>query len=466
MSKTNVAAKRGPVFTHEGATAAHIHPERALRRSIMACLLWEDTFYEDGVSIVDRLQLLVPSVKPEAVADMAIDARTKMKLRHAPLMLARIMARLPSHKHVVGALLPNIIQRADEIAEFLAIYWKDKPNQPLSAQVKKGLAKAFHNFSEFDFAKYDRDGIVKLRDALFLSHAKPAGGTAGRNKEWRRQTTITLGQEAVAEAQSSLGERLWRKIIDRTLTVPDTWEVALSKGADKKETFTRLMQEGKLGALAFLRNLRNMEKAGVDSALVGEYAGKVKLDRVLPFRFVAAARAVPSWEPMIERMMMRALLTAEKLPGNTTLVVDNSGSMRDRLSNKSDMTRFDAAAALAILLREICEDCAVIGFGTHAQAIPPRRGFALRDAIHAGPGGGTNTDEAVKLANGRNYDRIIVLTDEQSHTNIPPPLAGSLAYFVNVATYKNGIGYGPWTHIDGWSEAIIEYIRASESAAR
>lgn len=23
-------------------------------------------------------------------------------------------------------------------------------------------------------------------------------------------------------------------------------------------------------------------------------------------------------------------------------------------------------------------------------------------------------------------------------------------------------GYGPWTHIDGWSEAIVEYVRALE----
>ena len=31
-----------------------------------------------------------------------------------------------------------------------------------------------------------------------------------------------------------------------------------------------------------------------------------------------------------------------------------------------------------------------------------------------------------------------------------------------MASYKNGVGYGKWTHIDGWSEAVIEYIRALE----
>ncbi|MBZ5721330.1 MAG: hypothetical protein LAO03_13205 [Acidobacteriia bacterium] len=33
---------------------------------------------------------------------------------------------------------------------------------------------------------------------------------------------------------------------------------------------------------------------------------------------------------------------------------------------------------------------------------------------------------------------------------------------VKLASYKNGIGYGKWTHIDGWSESVVEYIRALE----
>jgi hypothetical protein len=27
-----------------------------------------------------------------------------------------------------------------------------------------------------------------------------------------------------------------------------------------------------------------------------------------------------------------------------------------------------------------------------------------------------------------------------------------------VASYQNGVGYGPWTHVDGWSEAVVDYI--------
>ena len=130
------------------------------------------------------------------------------------------------------------------------------------------------------------------------------------------------------------------------------------------------------------------------------------------------------------------------------------------MSKRSELDRSDAACALAILLREICESCVVIGFGSEAKVLPPRRGFALRDAIQSGPGGGTNTAGALKLAEKQGYDRIIVITDEQSHTSIGAP--NGIGYFINVATYQNGIGYGEWVHIDGWSEAVIDYIREYE----
>src|SRR2546427_5125110 len=33
------------------------------------------------------------------------------------------------------------------------------------------------------------------------------------------------------------------------------------------------------------------------------------------------------------------------------------------------------------------------------------------------------------------------------------------AYAVNVAPYKHGISYGNgWTHVDGWSERIVDFI--------
>src|SRR5215471_14690235 len=234
--------------THEGAPARNISPELQLRRSVLACLLWESQFYEDGVEIAGRIAELVPKVGAEKVAALAIEAREQMKLRHAPLLLVREMARHATHRRLVAETLERVIQRADELSEFVAIYWKDG-RVPLSAQVKKGLAAAFPKFDEYQLAKYDRGGPIKLRDVLFLSHAKPHDA-----------------------AQASV----WKKLVWGRLATPDTWEVAFSasgkEGADgdenqKREAWERLLREQKLGALALLRNLRNMRETGVEEAL-------------------------------------------------------------------------------------------------------------------------------------------------------------------------------------------------------
>src|SRR5450432_1266791 len=187
--------------THEGAPAVRVSPELMLRRSVLACMLWENEFYEDGVAIAGRIRELVPKVEAAKVAALAVEARTAMKLRHAPLLLVREMARHATHRTLVAETMSQVIQRADELAEFVAIYWKDG-RAPLSGQVKKGLAAAFPKFDEYALAKYDRGGPIKLRDVLFLSHAKPRD-----------------------EAQAGV----WKKLVWGRLATPDTWEVALSE---------------------------------------------------------------------------------------------------------------------------------------------------------------------------------------------------------------------------------------------
>jgi 60 kDa SS-A/Ro ribonucleoprotein len=426
--------------THEGAPAKRLPNEAALRRAVLACMLWEDQFYEDGVAIGGRIAEVVPKVSAFEVAALAVEAREKMKLRHAPLLLVREMARQKTHRLLVAETLERVIQRADELAEFVAIYWKDG-RTPLSAQVKKGLAAAFTKFNEYQLAKYDRAGAIRLRDVLFLSHAKPKD-----------------------EAQAAL----WKRLIAGELATPDTWEVALSasQGEGKREAWERLLRENKLGALALLRNLRNFKETGVDEDLVASALASMKSARVLPFRFLAAARYAPQWEPQLEEAMFGCVAGHEKLRGQTALLIDVSGSMTARLSKRSEMQRTDAAYGLAVLLREIAEKVSVFSFSDKLAEIPARRGFALRDAIdHSQPHSGTYLGRAVAELDGREkYDRLIVITDEQSHDKVPAPKGRG--YVINVASYKNGVGYGAWNHIDGWSESVVEYIRALEQVPR
>ena len=429
MNFTNLLPPR----THEGAPAKTVSTELQLRRSVLACLLWEKQFYEDGVEIAGRIAELVPKVAPATVAALAVEAREQMKLRHAPLLLVRETARHATHRAFVAESLERVIQRADELSEFLAIYWATG-RQPLSAQVKKGLAAAFRKFDAYALAKYNRDNPVKLRDVLFLSHAKPR-------------------DEGQAE--------LWKQLAESELASPDTWEVALSGGADKRETFERLLRENKLGALAILRNLRNMAQSRVDEKLVKTALGELKTSHMLPFRFLAAARYAPQWESELESAMYKAVESVPKLTGKTVLVVDVSGSMTAPLSARSEMQRTDAAYGLAVLLRETAEELAVFSFSDRCVRVPSRRGFALRDAIDASQvHGSTYLGRALEEIR-EPYDRLIVITDEQSHDRVPEPKGRG--YMINVASYKNGVGYGTWMHIDGWSESVIGYIRELES---
>jgi fructose-specific component phosphotransferase system IIB-like protein len=432
MARINIPWLKSTVRTHEGAPARHITPELQLRRSVLACMLWENQFYEDGVAIAGRIRELVAQVPAERVAALAIEAREKMKLRHAPLLLVREMARLQTHRHLVAETLARVIQRADELAEFVALYWSEG-KQPLSAQVKKGLAAAFTKFDEYALGKYNRANPVKLRDVLFLAHAKP-----------------------LDEAQAAV----WKRLVDGELATPDTWEVALSAGADKREVWERMLRENKLGALALLRNLRNMADVKVEESLIRGGLAAMKTERVLPFRFIAAARYAPQWEAELELAMFKSLEGQPKLRGKTVLLVDVSGSMDAPLSQRSEMRRNDAGYGLAVLLREIAENVSIYSFSDNLVRVPNRSGFALRDAINASqPHNGTYLGKAVSGIEEK-YDRLIVITDEQAHDTVPSPKARG--YVINVASYKNGVGYGKWVHIDGWSEAIIEYIRAAE----
>jgi len=430
------------IHTYEGGVAKRITVVAELERTVMACLLWEDTFYENGEDVATRISNLARQVHPLKLSQLAIKARHEMKLRHVPLLLCSILCETGSGSSLVSDTIANVIQRADELTEFLAVYAKvnkttpDKLKGKLSAQAKKGLAKAFIKFDEYQLAKYNRDGAIKLRDVLFLCHARP----------------LTDGQA-----------RLWKKLISNTMSIPETWEVLLSSGKDKGETFTKLIKEEKLGHLATLRNLRNMLESGVDKALITEAilngSGK---KNTLPFRYVAAARAAPSLEPVLDKAMQESIALLPTLKGTTVIMVDVSGSMNRALSEKSDMTRMDAASALASITNS--EELRVFSFSEALVECPPRKGMAGVDSIiKSQKHSSTRLKRSMTALNEMvKYDRLIVITDEQSDDGVGVPMCDK-AYMINVASYQNGVGYRDnWVNISGFSENVIRYIHSIE----
>lgn len=453
--KTNTAVACS-AKTHEGGRAdAHQKPLQELERAVSTCLLWENTFYEKGNDLAARIAELCTKVPPIQVAALAVKARIDLKLRHVPLFLCVQLLKLKAGT-IAGDTIVQVVKRPDEMGELISLYRKEK-RTPLAAQLKKGLATVFPTFTPYQLAKWNKDAAVKLRDVLFMVHAKPKD-----------------------EAQAAV----WKSLVDGTLESPDTWEVALSAGKDKKATWERLLIEHKLGDMALLMNLRNMEQAHVDRALVKTRLRAWSPKSVaLPFRFISAATAAPDYEDALGEAMVQSLSQATKLPGRTCYLIDVSGSMQSRLSEKGEMDRVDAACGLAMLMREVSEDVAIYATaGSDARRIhdtakiPPRHAFALRDMIKAAMqelgGGGIFCHQAltyIQKAETLPFDRVVILTDEQDCDLDPAkrldkaPLLGQYHYMLNVASYKPSLETGgKWVRINGWSERIIDWIRDHE----
>lgn len=432
MSTLNKRISQLTEQNHHGLKVRKLSPETELARMTLSWMLWEDSFYQTGESIATAVAKAVKQCDAQYVANLAYAARTQFKLRHAPLLLVRELAR--DHR-LKAEYLDAVIQRADEMGEFLSIYWKDG-KLPIPNQAKKGLASAFKRFNEYQLAKFDKNSAaVSVRDVMFLARPAPDN-----------------------DEQAAL----FKKVANKQLATPVTWETELSAGKDKKATFEMLMAENKLGALAFLRNLRNMVQAGIPESTIRAYSHNLDVSKVLPFRYIAAARIVPQFEDMLEHLMFKSLADHPKLEGKTKIVVDVSGSMfGTKVSSKSDLDRFDAAAALAVLCREICEDVEIWSFSNRAVRVQPRRGFALVEAIrNSQQHSGTYLGQALRDV-GNDYDRVIVFTDEQSSDR--PAKPAGLGYIVNVANYKNGVNHDAWTTISGFSEAIVDYMQALEA---
>lgn len=436
-----------------GMKAAKQTPFEDLRRAVLANLLWEDIAYIDGMSVSNEIKRLIPLCEPEDVARLAVEARIAQKLRHIPLFIVREMCRYDNFKSHVARILPLIINRADMITDFVALYWKEN-KEPLINQAKKGLAKSFENFDEYQFGKYDRNSEIKLRDVMFLTHPKAP------NKE---------------------KEELYKKIAERKLSTPDTWEVALSRGDDKKTTWERLINTNKIGGLAFLRNLRNMVKANVDYQAIQNGFNKLHSTMLMPLDFLKAANEVPQYEDLIEKAMLASYKNLPKLKGKTLFIVDVSGSMSACLSSRSSFSRLDAACAMALLAINQCEDCTLVATAGNdwerkhktCQVNTNKKGFGLINDIKAAEsklgGGGIFTRQCLEWCQenvGTDYDRIIIFSDSQDCDlvkKLPSPF-GKYNYICDVSSNTKGINYkGVWTaEISGFSEHFLTYIGVCE----
>ncbi|MDU1906040.1 MAG: TROVE domain-containing protein [Dysgonomonas sp.] len=417
---------KNKVMNHEGDQAYRLSPEWQLYAAAVTSSL-SDKFYENAETRVETLRKLITQCDPVFVAQLAVYTRRKMNMRSIPLVLAVELAKVHRGDSTVSKMVSGIVQRADEITELLAYYQlanqrKDtKKLNGLSKQLQAGLQDAFNRFDEYQYAKYNRDTEVKLRDALFLVHPK-----------------------AKDEAQ----QVLFNKIVNNELETPYTWETELSalgqtKFASDKEKemafrmkWEELIDSRKVGYMALMRNLRNILEAGVSQLHVMSVcevlssAEAVRRSKQLPFRFLAAYREISKVKSGYAGRVMDALeqavaVSAENIAGfgeNTKVLIacDVSGSMQRLVSPKSKILSYDIGLMLAMLLKSRCKNAITGMFGDKWKVINvPTRGILSNvDAFYRREGEvgyATNGYLVIEdlLKSKKQIDKVMMFTDCQ-----------------------------------------------------
>ena len=356
---------------YEGAKAYAMTPELELYSAVLTASL-SDTFYEKQDERTSRIAQLIGKVSPEFVAQLAVYTRTEMHLRSIPMLLLVELAKVHNGDDLVARAVEKTVLRADEIMELLMCYqWRNPSNDErkklgkLSRQIQNGLQRAFNRFDEYQFAKYDRDNLeVKLRDALFLVHPK---------------------------AKDEQQQALFDKIVNRQLEVPYTWETELSALGQQKfdseekkleavrEKWEELINSGKLGYMALMRNLRNILQADVSLLEMQKVASRlsdaeqVAKSKQLPFRYLSAYREIEKVKSTHTTALMNALELAVKCSAsnikgfneNTRVLLasDVSGSMGSPISARSTVRNYDIGLLLSMLLRNRCKQVVAGIFG-------------------------------------------------------------------------------------------------------
>jgi hypothetical protein len=496
--------------TYEGGRGRERDARSELFLLAVSHFVTQQTFYETGDDRDDRFAKLVRELAvadPEWTAGLLGWLRGAGNLRTASLVGAAeyVKARLdagaddgPSNRQVVA----SVLQRPDEPGELLA-YWTAMYGRNVPKPVKRGIADAVRRlYHGKALLKYDTASKgYRFGDILNLVHAapdpdKPWQGELFRYALDRRHhpdTAVPPASDQVLAAHHDLTalpveER--RAVVtseggaQRLAAAGMTWEALAGwlQGPMDKAAWEAVIPS--MGTMALVRNLRNFDEAGVSDEVAERVAARISdpaevaRSRQFPFRYLAAYQHAPSlrWSYALERALGHSLANVPALPGRTLVLVDRSGSMFwSRLSDRSELTRADAAAIFGTALALRAERADLVQFGSTSDRVAFRAGESvLRILDRFGDLGGTDTTEAVRR-HYKKHDRVLIVTDEQyTHHHRGDPTeqipADVPVYTWNLAGYRAGhgpSGKGNRHTFGGLSDAafrMVPLIEASRDA--
>ncbi|GAA3942052.1 TROVE domain-containing protein [Actinomadura viridis] len=469
--------------THEGAPGHARDAKSELFLLAVANMVGENSFYETAGDRDNRFRDLIHQAAVEDVAWMTGFLpwlRTEANMRSASVVgaLEAVRARLVAGEQGGNRqLVRSVLRRADEPGEALA-YWISTHGRAIPKPVKRGIGDAVLRMgTEFNYVKWGSSegrGFT-FADILNLTHAGDRKGSsqAGRFQgPWQHDLfgyAVERRRRADAPIPESL-EMLTRRsallampVDERRQVLEDpetlrragiTWEALAGwlQGPMDARAWEAIIPS--MGIFALVRNLRNFDQADVSDEVAERVAAKladpdvIARSRMFPFRFLAAHNAAPSvrWTWALEKALNHSLGNVPRLTGRTLVLVDRSGSMFGRVSNKSGLNRADSAAIFgaALAMRAVSAD--LVEFGTGHRPVDVRRGESLLRVLERFTSmGGTNTAEAVR-ASYRGHDRVVIVTDEQAgggyHGTDPTAQVPATVpvYTWNLAGYQYGHG--------------------------
>jgi len=474
MSALNKKAE-SPV-SYEGNPQSRKTHAQNLYEIIVMTLYGKDSFYESVDHRVERLKNAIEHVVSDHnldfVANAIIHARTHMNIRSMPIVATVLFIETLRKQGLVypnsRQMVTDVIQRADQITDMYAValaVFGDKKSVPMS--IKRGVADAFNKFNEYQFAKYNRNGVVKMRDVLRIVHPKPTSEDNGQ---------------------------IFQKIVEDTLSVPYTWETVLttngqkpvSERASDKELWTELLKSNALGYMALLRNLRNIHEAGVDNVVLMEHVyarlsdpEQVARSKQLPFRFVNALYSVSKFNnaklnQALSRALDASVANVPHIGDNIWLIIDCSGSMMG--SSEENNSPFKIAAVLGAALAKANSNVSnftITAFSNDAYDVnfnPDDSVMGITQTILGyNKGYLTNLQAALDRKDTLGYepDTVIVLSDMQvkrlnnrSAVDIFAPDTIKIA--IDLEAYNTTpIGeVNGWMQLSGWSERLFDFIPA------
>ncbi|MET7457766.1 TROVE domain-containing protein [Streptomyces sp. NPDC005574] len=434
--------------TYQGGLGRERDARSELFLLSLANFVSQQTFYETGAARDDRFATLVRELAvsdPFWTAGLLGWLRGEGNLRTASIVGAAeyVKARLdasatdgPSNRQVVA----SVLRRPDEPGELLA-YWTATYGRNVPKPVKRGVADAVRRlYSGTSLLKYDTASKgYRFGDILNLVHAVPDPGKPGQGELFRYaldrrhhpDTAVPPASDPVLVAHRELmalpvAQR--RAVVtsaggaERLAAAGMTWEALAGwlQGPMDKEAWEAVIPS--MGVMSLARNLRNFDEAGVSDEVAAQVAARISdpaevaRSRQFPFRYLAAHRHASSlrWAYPLERALGHSLANVPALPGRTLVLVDRSGSMfYSRLSDRSELTRADAAAIFGTALALRAADADLVEFGTSSKRVTFRSGESVLKILERfGDLGGTDTVEAVRR-HYRRHDRVLIVTDEQ-----------------------------------------------------